>query len=147
MIPFLALRKDERWLRKCISTKSSIMIVSFTLTAAKNILKHFFKVIELLVEINLRSHLSAFREVKIGPSDKNDFWPLFLQNFVAHKKYYCSASAKAKPPPAPVQVASDEDEEPVASAAPRVKRESDPHPPKPPSQMGPPNKTILFRAS
>jgi len=42
------------------------------------------------------------------------------QNYVAHKKYYCSASAKSNPPPPPVQVASDnEDEDPLPGPAPK----------------------------
>ena len=71
-----------------------------------------------------------------------------LQNYVAHKKYYCSASAKAHPPPAPVQVASDnEDDEPVAGPAPKIKQENGPHaratptPPRP--QKSPASNTSL----
>jgi hypothetical protein len=42
------------------------------------------------------------------------------QNYVAHKKYYCSASAKSNPPPTSVQVASDnEDDDPLPSPAPK----------------------------
>jgi hypothetical protein len=46
-----------------------------------------------------------------------------MQNYVAHKKYYCSASAKANPPSASLHVSSDnEDEEPVAGPAPKMKQ-------------------------
>lgn len=42
------------------------------------------------------------------------------QNYVAHKKYYCSASAKSNPPPTSVQVASDnEDDDPLPGPAPK----------------------------